>query len=359
MLADHAEAPDRAQAEALAGQGRFLEAAELGAALNAQSRDPALERALVSWRRQAFFERQARQGAVADDVWPKACLNPFPELIGAIPEASVADLSAELLGGAIVHHGCLLVRGLMDQGTVQNLVHGIDCAVAAAQAQMNGDKAYHPTDGWYWPTHLPSDPQSERSLPLWRRLGGARKIMMQSHSVMLADSPRNFAQVVALLNRAGVKQIVGEYLGEAPAVSVKKSALRKVPPRDTPGDWHQDGAFLGADKVRTINLWVALSDCGERASGLDIIPRRFGHLAETATEGAYFHWSVGHAVAMREAGASGYVTPNFAAGDALFFDQWLLHRTSGRPGFTESRYALENWMFAPSMFPMEWLPVVL
>jgi ectoine hydroxylase-related dioxygenase (phytanoyl-CoA dioxygenase family) len=162
-----------------------------------------------------------------------------------------------------------------------------------------------------------------------------------------------------LLDRTGVKQIVGEYLGEAPAVSVKKSALRKVPPRETPGDWHQDGAFLGADKVRTVNLWVALSDCGERASGLDIVPRRFGHLAETGTEGAYFYWSVGHAKAMEEAGALGFVAPNFAAGDALLFDQWLLHRTTGRPGLTQSRYALENWFFAPSTFPMDWLPVVI
>ena len=137
MLGDHAKAPDRAEAEALAGRGRFLEAVELGAALNARSRDAALERALVSWRRQAFFERHA-QRPVALDPWPSAYANPFPNLVGAIPEAPAAGLTTELLGGAIVHHGCLLVRGLLeDEDEARTTSAPAGRTVTAPQSQVS------------------------------------------------------------------------------------------------------------------------------------------------------------------------------------------------------------------------------
>ena len=60
--------------------------------------------------------------------------------------------------------------------------------------------------------------------------------------------------------------------GERPALSANKCTLRRVPV-DTNTNWHQDGAFLGAD-VRTVNLWLALSDCGDDSPGLEIVPRR-------------------------------------------------------------------------------------
>jgi hypothetical protein len=45
------------------------------------------------------------------------------------------------------------------------------------------------------------------------------------------------------------------------------------------------------------------------------------------------------------------VSPRFKAGDMLLFDNWLLHRTNRRPGMTSTRYAIESWFFAPSVFP--------
>ncbi len=45
------------------------------------------------------------------------------------------------------------------------------------------------------------------------------------------------------------------------------------------------------------------------------------------------------------------LSPVFAPGDAVIFDQYLLHRTGVKDGLTKDRYALEAWFFAPSHFP--------
>ena len=68
--------------------------------------------------------------------------------------------------------------------------------------------------------------------------------------------------------------MIAGYLGERPALSVKKWTLRRVP-IDTSADWHQDGAFLGSG-IRTINMWLSLSQCGADAPGLDIVPSASG-----------------------------------------------------------------------------------
>jgi ectoine hydroxylase-related dioxygenase (phytanoyl-CoA dioxygenase family) len=125
--------------------------------------------------------------------------------------------------------------------------------------------------------------------------------------------------------------------------------MRKVPP-ETGSSWHQDGAFLGTEK-HTLNMWVALSDCGERASGLDVVARRFDSIVTTGTEGAFFDWDVSPDVVEEVRGSDPIVAPVFAAGDAVFFDQFLLHKTGTNPAFTDDRYALETWFFTPSSFP--------
>ena len=74
-------------------------------------------------------------------------------------------------------------------------------------------------------------------------------------------------------------------------LSANKCTLRRVP-IDANTDWHQDGAFLGAG-IRALNVWLALSDCGVDAPGLDLVPRRFDDVLETGTGGAIFDWAVG------------------------------------------------------------------
>jgi hypothetical protein len=158
---------------------------------------------------------------------------------------------------------------------------------------------------------------------------------------------------------AAIPEIVRGYLGETPALSVNKCVLRKVPVDAWPS-WHQDGAFLGAD-VRTINVWVALSDCGgdADAAGLELIPRRINHVVTTGTLGAMHMHAAAPAEVDKAAGDVAPQTPRFGPGDALLFDHLLMHRTATRPGLTRDRYALEAWLFAPSTFPADYAPLAL
>jgi ectoine hydroxylase-related dioxygenase (phytanoyl-CoA dioxygenase family) len=149
--------------------------------------------------------------------------------------------------------------------------------------------------------------------------------------------------------------VLSDYLGERPALSVKKWTLRRVPV-DSGTNWHQDGAFLGS--VRTVNLWVALSDCGVTAPTVDVVARRLDHLVETGTGGAFFDWSVGQEVVDRARGDAPIVRPQFQAGDALLFDDYNLHRTATSAEMTDVRYAIESWFFAPSSYPHAQIPMV-
>jgi hypothetical protein len=127
-------------------------------------------------------------------------------------------------------------------------------------------------------------------------------------------------------------------------------------PVDTNTDWHQDGAFLGRD-VRTLNLWLCLSECGDDAPGLDMVPRRFDEVLATGTEGAFFDWAVAQDVVDAARGDVEIVRPHFAPGDALLFDHLFLHRTAAAPGMTRERHAIETWFFAPSAYPDGQIPL--
>ena len=77
-------------------------------------------------------------------------------------------------------------------------------------------------------------------------------------------------EMFALLEEAAFRA-GGRLPGERPLISVQKTTLRKADP-SVRGAWHQDGAFMG--EVRSLNLWLSLSRCGDEAPGLDIVPRR-------------------------------------------------------------------------------------
>jgi hypothetical protein len=124
-----------------------------------------------------------------------------------------------------------------------------------------------------------------------------------------------------------------------------------------PSAWHQDGAFLGP--VRALNVWLALSRCGDVAPGMDLVPRRLDHLAQAGTEGAVFDWSVSQAVAEREAGEAGIVRPVFEPGDVLLFDELFLHATATDPSMRLPRYAVECWFFGPSSYPDGYAPLAV
>jgi hypothetical protein len=161
-------------------------------------------------------------------------------------------------------------------------------------------------------------------------------------------------ELLDTFERVGLRRLIGGYLGERPALSVNKCTLRRVSP-EAGSIWHQDGAFLG--NVRSLNVWLSLSRCGDEAPGLDIVPRRIGHILPTGTEGAMFDWSVAPALANETAAEVPVLRPIFEPGDALLFDDLFLHKTAADPEMPNTRYAVESWFFGPSAFPADYVPL--
>jgi hypothetical protein len=101
-----------------------------------------------------------------------------------------------------------------------------------------------------------------------------------------------------------------------------------------------------------MGVWIALTDCGVDAPGLDLVPRRLDALVDMGTEGTIFPWAVSPAlVEARFPGEA--MRPVFQPGDALIFDDLLLHRTTRDPAMPNHRYAVETWFYAPSASPRD------
>ena len=329
--------------DALVQEGRWLDALAYAAGQAVRLDDAAVWARVGQLRLDAVPEAVAR--ASPRPQWPPVLDDPFPGLVG-VPEIAARELTWQVMGGAVLHHGSLLVRGLVDADTAARMRRGIDEALDAYDAyQTAGAEAQ--ASSAYAPLPIPTSEPLEATRSWSRESGG----------VWAAESPRLFQTLLALYRSQGVLEAVGGYLGEPPLLSVGKTVFRRAEP-DGHGLFHQDGAFMGAD-IRTMNVWTALSDCGEDAPGLEVVGRRVPHIVQTGTPGAIFHWAVAREEAERAADGAPIVFPRFNAGDALIFDQLMLHATGVRPGMTKRRYALESWFFAPSSHAADQVPIVV
>lgn len=271
------------------------------------------------------------------------------EASGCPPDVRAEELHVERVRAAIGDHGYLRVQGLFSPEAVAHLTRVIDAAFAAADRFHGGQR--EPSE-WF----APFRPDDRFPDEVKRKIGNKRKFVRDAGGVWAADSPRGLFELFEALHTVGLGEVITEYLGERPAIALDKCTFRLVGP-DSDSDWHQDGAFLGAD-IRTLNVWITLSECGRDAPGLDLVPKRFDRLVEAGTEGAFFWWSVGQGVVDREARDAPVVRPEFAAGDVMLFDQFFLHRTAADPSMTRSRYAIETWFFAPSTYPEGYVPLL-
>jgi hypothetical protein len=63
----------------------------------------------------------------------------------------------------------------------------------------------------------------------------------------------------------------------------------------------------------------------------------------------------------RVADGGAIAAPIYEPGDAVLFDEYLVHRTKAGPKMRQLRHSIESWMFAPSGHPLRELlgPVVL
>ncbi len=345
--------PALAEADRAEVEGRLVDAIAILQQLERRQRDPDVEIRLVGLRHRAFAQLDGRPGR---GTWPP----PYDDLFSGaepvagsptVPEVESAGLTTGALGSGLVNHGSLVVRGLVSPNRVASLTEGIERAFQARDASGDGSVAAEGTSPWF----VPFGPEAGYTgAPLnreWVREGGG---------VWMADSPRLMSEVLELYTDARLDQVIAEYLGERPTISLRKWVLRRVPPDLARADWHQDGAFLGPD-VRSVNVWLALSPCGggHDASGLELVPRRL-ELQSTGTDGAYFGWSVGPELVDRLVASTGsaVICPRFEPGDAILFDDRMLHRTEVGDRLSQPRYAIESWFFAPSTYPSDQIPLV-
>jgi hypothetical protein len=333
--------PDRlASARDLEVAGDPLGAIRVLTAANREQRDSVIEQMLVELRHRAYLAIEH-----AAPVSPPPAITADTVSPGPLQPLAPADLTPETLREGMQRHGCVFIRGLIPPARVAELVDGIDRALAACDAGLDGASATE-TAPWFVP--FKPDPRY--------RVVGRRNWVRANGAVWTADSPRMLFELLDTLDEAGISALITDFLGEEPALSANKCVLRRVPVTSS-GDWHQDGAFLGAD-VRSLNVWISLSHSGRDTPGLDIVPRRLDEIAETGTEGAYFDWSVSPALVEQIAESAPVVRPEFAPGDVLLFDHMLLHRTAIDPSMTHERYAIETWFLAPSCYPNGQVPLV-
>ncbi len=268
--------------------------------------------------------------------------------------AELGDLDGARVRGGILSHGYVLIRDAIPRSAVESMADGINRAFAARESGDGEPGIYE--------EFKPGQPYGPIKDRAWITAGGG---------VLAADSPILCFTMLELLERAGLRRIIGEFLGEPATISVEKSTLRKAEPGPA-GGWHQDGSFMG--RTRALNVWVALSDCGVDAPGLDFVPLRIDELIETGTEGSGAEHLdrpddeeevtaktvlISPQAAERAGGERGVVRPSFRAGDVMLFDDRFLHRTGSEPEMPKPRYAIESWFFGASGFPRDYTPLAV
>jgi len=268
---------------------------------------------------------------------------------GVVPEVAAADFNVQNLREALANHGALIVRGYIQKEALDGLTAAADQVIDACLDPAMKDQ---PRSTFYDPPQNLSSimPNGEREL------GNTRTFHRESGSAMCIEAPTVAEALLQLYEQKGLKQLLTDYLEEAPCLSVKKWVLRRSKLPVAEAGWHQDGAFMGTD-INSVNMWLPLSRCGGTtgAPGMDLVPRRLNQIA--SAEGAQFDWSVSDAMVGSKHAANGPVAPVFEVGDALFFDHFYLHRTQFREDFTKLRYAVETWFFGESAFPKNQIPL--
>jgi Phytanoyl-CoA dioxygenase (PhyH) len=309
---------------------------------NREKRDPATETRLVELRHAAGI--RLLESSTGGAGYPEPAFNALPDRNGELAGVSPEQLSPEIVRAGILRDGCLLVRGVLSEDGAEHLVQQIHAAFDARESLQAGRSA----DGGYYREFVPD--------PRFRGEEGGRDWVAGGGGLWVADSPHLMFEMLDAFERAGLTAVIRDYLGEQPTISVEKCTLRKVDP-DAGHGWHQDGAFMG--DVRALNVWLALSRCGDEAPGMDIVPRRLDHIVPTGTEGAIFEWSVSPQVAEEAAGDEGVLRPIFEPGDVLLFDDLFLHSTAAEPSMEKSRMAIESWFFGASATPTEYAPLAV
>lgn len=239
-----------------------------------------------------------------------------------LPEIHGSELSAATLGAGILHHGALLVRQLYDPAQLARLG-----ALAAEYREGNHTK----------------------------------------HTLLL-DTPKALLEIIQIYQDCGLTDAVRGYLGEAPVLMAQRAKLRQhlVERKPYGGGlgWHQDVAFFGR-KSYAVNCWAAVSRCGDRSPGLEVIPRRVEELIGWNPADGAAPVSYGRALTDEDieliCGESSVASPVLEPGDAILFDEMTFHRTARVQGEGEFHDQLVtiSWFFRPSGIPEHRTPIAV
>lgn len=274
--------------------------------------------------------------------YPKPDYSGLPEP-GTVPEATLDDASPEMVRGALLRNGCLLIRNVLPRETAEGLARDIERAYEIRMA-VNENLANGEANGWY-EEFSPDAPYFSTVNREWIDGGGG---------LLAADSPVMHTKMLAAFAEAGLSNLIAGYLGEPATVSDQKCTLRKTPPTAGRG-WHQDGSFMG--EVKALNVWMALTHCGDTAPGMDIVPKRIEEILPSGTEGTEIAIQIHEDIAQAAAGEEGVARPVFEPGDVLLFDEMFLHTTAADPEMPNTRFAIESWFFGASAFPEDYVPI--
>ena len=324
------------KAHLLVKQNSYPEAIRLLTKANQRIHSSEIEILLINLRHESFFHHVHTSSFAS---WPPQPDDLYADQPG-IPEIDRQDFTATNVASGVFNHGSIIVRNMLTADQVSLMRDSI------IQTYAQHDK----TAPWFVPFNPAPREGTEAIINRdWFRDSGAE---------LAADSPRGMFNLINCFQDAGIIDMVAEYLGEPPALSVRKTSLRQVPHNQAVAGWHQDGAFLGHG-IRTVNVWIALTDCGVDAPSMDMVPRRLPNIVPTGTEGALMSWTVSQVVVEDAAGGTPPVRLQFREGDAIIFDEMNLHRTSSSADFLRDRFAIEAWFFAPSCYPLEQLPIMV
>jgi hypothetical protein len=265
--------------------------------------------------------------------------DPFPDVRGRPPEIGRDELDLEVLRGALAHHGCVLVHGFFPSQTMANLRDQIDAIADGFERWMASGQTIT-TPSFFEPFSGP-----DAVLPL-----ALRAMCGPLGTYYAADAPRAFLHLIDAFEATGLASLLVDYMQEPVLLGLEKTSLRRVPP-GIPTAWHQDGIRFGRD-VGLVNVWVALQECGIDAPTLGIVPTRTREILPL-DEGSAVPWEIGEnamAVVTRDVEPIELVLD---AGDAIMFDEMLIHSTITRDGMTKPRYCADAWFFPVSQFPAD------
>ena len=258
--------------------------------------------------REGIARREAARG---QKVEPPTVPDLFEGITG-LPEVERANLDTDVMASAILHHGALLVRGLYSEPQLDRLRRTPEARV---EREVDPDA------------------------------GKMRRFA--STSTML--------EMLRIYEECGLLEAVRGYFGEQPVIWPMRATLRLRSTRQERGGlaWHQDVNFFG-ERGYAINCWAAVSQCGVRNPGLEILPKRtderHGWSASEGTAPLQYGQKL-HESTIAELGETHPpVAPRFEPGDALLFDEMTLHRTS-RVTCEIDQLVTITWFFRPAGYP--------